>query len=128
MDPIADMLTRIRNAYRANHASVLVPASRIKADIARVLEEKGFIDKVEKRGKKVRKFLDIKLCYDNGRPCLSSIRRISSPSRRIYRACRELRRVRQGTGIVILSTSAGIMSDDEARKLGVGGEVICELW
>lgn len=127
-DPISDMLIRIQNAYRAKHASVLIPASGLKADIARVLEEKGYIAKVEKKGKKVRKFLELKLSYEKGESPLRAIHRVSKPSRRIYRTRKELKPVRQGTGIAVVSTSHGVMSDSEARKLGVGGEVICEVW
>lgn len=128
MDPIADMLIRIKNAYRARHETVIVPYSKLKVEIARVLAERSYIGGVEKRGKKIRKYLELGLRYVDGQPAIREVRRVSKPSRRTYVARRALKPVRQGTGIVILSTSRGVMSDGEARKLKVGGEVICEVW
>ncbi len=128
MDPIADMLIRIKNAYRARHEAVIIPYSKLKAEIARVLEERNYIGGVEKRGKKVRKYLELILRYPEGQPAIREIRRISKPSRRIYATRRGLKPVRQDTGMAILSTSRGVMPDSEARKLKVGGEVICEVW
>ncbi len=128
MDPISDMLIRIKNAYRAGHELVLIPFSKLKAEIARILEEKGYVSKVEKKGKKVRKFLELTLRYIEGRPAITDVKRISKPSRRIYVSRQELRPVRQGTGIAVVSTSRGVMSDREARKQGLGGELLCEVW
>ncbi|MBI2055661.1 MAG: 30S ribosomal protein S8 [Candidatus Sungbacteria bacterium] len=128
MDPISDFLNQIKNAYRARKASVVVPYSKIKDQIAGVLEDKGYIAAKEKKGRKVRKFLEIKLRYDGNGPAMAHIKRVSKPSRRLYVGKDDIRPVRQGFGISIVSTSKGIMAGDNARKLGLGGEMIAEVW
>lgn len=128
MDPIADFLTRIKNGYRAKKSSVIIPYSRIKDDMVRILEARNFIAGVEKKGRKVRKFLEVKLRYENSSPALSNARRVSRPSRRLYLRRGEIRPVRQGFGIAIISTSRGLMTGDEAKKAGLGGEIIAEVW
>lgn len=127
-DPISDFFTRIKNGYRAKKASVLVPYSAMKEHLAAVLEERNYIAGFEKRGRKVRKFLDIKLRYDDTVPALTDARRISKPSRRLYVTKDAIRPVRQGFGLMIVSTSKGLMSGEAARKAGMGGEIIAEVW
>lgn len=128
MDPISDMFIRIKNAYRAGHKSVLIPHSKFKQEIIRVLERAGLAGHIERRGKRVRKIIEVNLKYDkDGNPALSGIKFISKPSRRIYSSYEDIQRAREG-GIVVISTSHGVMSGSEARKAKVGGEVIAEIW
>ncbi len=127
-DPIADMLTRIRNALVARHPQVTVPASRMKLEIAKILKAEGFIADyhVEKTTPEV---IRIHLRYGERKEgIITGLRRISRPGLRIYKRRAELPRVRGGLGVAILSTSKGIMSDREARKAGIGGEVLCFIW
>lgn len=128
MDPIADMLVRIQNGYRAKLPAVVVPYSRLKERIADVLHARGFVVGVEKRGRKVRKFLELTLRYEGAAPAMVGFRRLSKPSRRLYLKGSGIRPVRQGFGLLIVSTSQGVMSGEEAKKAGVGGEVIAEVW
>lgn len=129
MDPIADMLTRIRNAQAVLKKDVLVPYSRIKFEIAKILEKKGFVESVRKFGRKGGKKIKIVLRYDEDkRPFISGLRRVSKQGQRIYRSVEEIRPVRGGTGISIVSTSQGVMTGKEAKKRKMGGEVICEVW
>lgn len=123
-DPIADLLTRIRNASRAMHEKTLVPSSKLKKEILRVLKEKRFIEDFEENGEDVKKWITIKLM--GGKDL--SLKRVSKPGQRIYKKAKELRPVLRGFGISILSTSHGIMTGEEARKKGYGGEVICEVY
>lgn len=126
-DPIADMLARIKNAYMARHKRVEVPYSKIKEEIAAVLKKKNYLKDYKIEGDK-KKLLSIGLLYRNGVPVITNIKRISKPGIRIYSNKDNLPRVLSGFGTVILTTSKGIMADDEARKKGIGGEVICEVW
>lgn len=128
MDPIADMFVRIQNAYRAKREAVSVPYSEFKDRIADVLAAKGFIAGVEKKGRRVRKFLEIKLAYEGKTPALSGFRRVSKPSRRLYVASRDIRPVRGGIGTLILSTPQGVMTGDDAKKSRIGGEAMVEVW
>ena len=128
MDPIADMFVRISNAYRAKREAVIVPYSEFKKRIADVLAAKGFIAGAEKKGRKVRKSLEIELAYEGKIPALSGFRRVSKPSRRLYVARRDIRPVRGGIGTLILSTPQGVMTGDDAKKSGLGGEAIVEIW
>lgn len=128
-DPIADMLTRIRNAILAKHEEVDVPASRMKLEIARVLREEGFIRGYELIDDGRQGILKLKLKYGpNGEQVIHGIKRVSKPGGRIYVKRDEIPRVMGGLGIAILSTSRGIMTDREARRLSIGGEVICYVW
>ncbi len=124
-DPIADMLTRIRNAHKAEKLSVRMPSSGTKSEIAKVLKEEGYIEDflVEDTGKKPE--LEIKLKYFEGKPVIDYLQRASKPGRRLYQGRDELMRVAGGMGVAIVSTSRGIMTDRAARKAGVGGEVLC---
>ena len=128
-DPIADMLTRIRNASSAMHDDVLIPSSKIKENIARILADEGFVDAVELVEDGVHPMIRIKLRYSSERErAISGIRRISKPGRRVYRGAAELPRVLGGLGIAIISTSQGLMTDKEARRARVGGEVLAYVW
>ncbi len=128
-DPIADMLTRVRNGGRAHLARVPVRESRLIREIARVLKDRGFIRDYSSDGDPARPVLTIELRYDrDSRPTIERIERVSRPSRRVYVAWKQVPRVRNGTGIAILSTPRGILTDDEAREAHVGGEVLARVW
>ena len=127
-DPIADMLTRIRNAQAVHHERAIFPFSKLKYEIAKVLEKEGFVSKTEVKGRKIKKTIEIGLKYEGDNPVISTIKRISKPGRRVYLRKSELRPVRQGYGISIVSTSSGVMSDKEAKKKGLGGEIICQVY
>ena len=124
-DPIADMLTRIRNAQESEKQSVAMPASKVKAAIANVLKDEGYIEDFAVRENEGKPLLEISLKYYAGKPVIEKIERISRPGLRIYRPGRDLPRVMNGLGIAIVSTSKGVMTDRKARGLGVGGEVLC---
>lgn len=127
-DPIADMLTRIRNGLAAKHESVVIPASKEKQEIARILKEEGFILNYTVEGD-VKKVINVTLKYGpNNEKVISGLKRISKPGLRIYAKASELPRVLNGLGIAIISTSNGIMVDRQARKQNVGGEVIAYIW
>jgi|UniRef100_A0A7V5K1T5 small subunit ribosomal protein S8 len=128
-DPIGDMLTRLKNALMARHKSVIVPASKMKLEIARILKEEGYIEDYKYIKEETQPKIEIILKYDeNKRPIIAGVKRISKPGRRIYKGYRDIPKVLDGFGIAIVSTSQGIMTDHEARKRKVGGEVICEIW
>ena len=129
MDPIADMLTVIRNAQAVKKDTVVVPFSNLKYEIARILEKNGFVDKVAKEGRKTKRAIMITLKYGEAKePAISGLKRISKPGQRIYKKFKELKSVKSGFGIAIISTSKGLMTDKEARKQKLGGEIICEVW
>ena len=128
-DPIADMLTRIRNAGMARHAQTSCPSSKQKLAIATVLQRAGFLDsvKIEQAGNHANLVLGIR--YDDaGRPLIDGIQRVSKPGRRVYVGKGELPRVRNGLGVAVISTSRGVLSDREAREQSLGGELLCEVW
>ena len=128
-DPIADMLTRIRNASLARHRELTLPSSRIKREIARILVEEGFIDSFATGQDGVQETLNLQLKYVEGRtPVVSGLKRISKPGLRVYARKTEIPRVLGGLGTAILSTSQGIMTGSQARKLNLGGEVLCYVW
>ncbi len=128
-DPIADMLARIRNASTAMHDDVLIPASKIKANIAKILEEEGYVDAVESVEVEGHPAIKIKLRYSETRErAISGIRRISKPGKRVYRGSQDLPRVLGGLGVAIISTSHGVMTDKQARRAKVGGEVLAYVW
>ena len=124
-DPISDMLTRIRNGQKAHKVSVSMPASSVKVAIAHVLKDEGYITGFETSGEGAEKALSVDLKYFEGTPVIEKVQRVSKPGLRIYRGKDELPTVLGGLGIVIVSTSAGVMSDRQARQQGIGGEVIC---
>ncbi|HET9540200.1 MAG TPA: 30S ribosomal protein S8 [Candidatus Limnocylindria bacterium] len=128
-DPIADMLTRIRNASLARHRELTLPSSRVKREIARILVEEGFIESFATQQDSVQELLTVQLKYVEGRtPVVSGLKRISKPGLRVYARKTEIPRVLGGLGLAILSTSHGIMTGSQARKLNLGGEVLCYVW
>ena len=126
-DPISDMLIRIKNAQHAKQEMVRIPYSQMKHEIAQALERSGMVGASERKGKRIRKILDLKLLYPDGRPAITKVKLISKPSRRLYASYRELYRAPRG-GIILLTTPKGIMSSEEARKQKVGGQLIAEIW
>jgi small subunit ribosomal protein S8 len=128
IDPIADMLTRIRNAIMASHESVLVPSSRIKLAIVKILGEQGFIDRYEVLKGKPQPMIKIYLKYTDDQPAILGLERVSKPSLRVYVEKHEIPRVYGGLGIAILSTSKGIMTGQEAWRQRLGGEILCYVW
>ncbi len=126
-DPISDFLIRLKNAQLARHESVESPSSQIKVAIAKILEREGYVDRVAERITGVKKILTVGLKYDGKEPRIRMIRRVSRPGRRVYRKAFELPRVLSVIGIAVVSTSAGIMTNKEARRRKLGGEVICEV-
>ncbi|HWW62068.1 MAG TPA: 30S ribosomal protein S8 [Thermoanaerobaculia bacterium] len=129
-DPIADMLTRIRNGITSRHDRVELPASKLKVEIARILKSEGFISNYKLvEDSKPQATLRVYLKYsEDGEPVIHGIERISRPGRRVYRAKDELPRVLGGLGLAIVSTSKGVLSGSEAQRSGVGGEVLCQVW
>jgi small subunit ribosomal protein S8 len=129
-DTIADMLTRIRNANLARHQTTEVPSTKMTRNIARVLKDEGFIADFEEVGEGVSRHLVVSLKYKGKgkRPIITSLKRVSKPGLRVYSNRKELPRVLGGIGIAIISTSSGIMTDREARRQGLGGEVLCYVW
>ena len=128
-DPIADMLTRIRNATRAKHARVDLPASKLKIEIARILKEEGYLANVKVVDEKGRKVLRVFLRYTPGRrSVITGVKRVSRPGSRRYVGKSRIRAVMGGMGVSIISTPRGIMTGGTARKEGVGGELLCEIW
>ena len=128
MDPIADMLTRIRNASAVKNPTVITLCSGVTQAIADILQREGWVQGVVKHVKKTKRTLEITLAYTKDEPVITGVRRISKPSRRVYKGWRELRSVRQGYGIAIISTPKGLLTDREARKQKTGGEVLFEVW
>ena len=128
-DPIADMLTRIRNAVRVKHDSVLVPASRMKLSIARILREEAFISDYEVLKSKPHRAIKIYLKYDDkNQPIISGLERVSKPGLRVYVGKKEIPRAYGGLGIAIISTPQGVMTGQQAWRQGVGGELLCYIW
>jgi len=133
-DPIADMLTRIRNAVMSNQTLIAMPNSNMKAEIARILKEEGFIENFEivEGSKPSHKILRIRLKYvgerRTKRPVITGLERVSRPGRRIYTNKKDIPWVLSGMGISILTTPKGVMTDQKARKMGLGGEVLCKIW
>ena len=129
-DPVADMLTRIKNAYTANMESVNIPFSKLKGEIARILEEEGFIKSHEiRKDEGIQGVIRIYLKYNNdNRSAINGFKKISRPGLRVYAEKNKIPRTMGGLGIVIVSTSRGVLTDAKARETGVGGEVICSVW
>ncbi len=128
-DPISDMLTRIRNAGRSQHAEMRCPSSRLKQAVANVLSAEGFIGEIHVEEDDGKKELVVKLRYsEDGSMMIDEIHRVSKPGRRVYVGAEDVPRVRNGLGMSILTTSKGVMCDRDAREAGIGGEVVCEVW
>jgi len=132
MYPIADMLISIRNAQNASKEHLLVPFSKVKFEIAKILQEAGFVTEIERKKKKIQKteqnFIEIKISKDKQPHLISGIKLVSKPSRRVYTKKAEIKPVMSGYGISIISTPKGIMNGEEARKQNLGGELIAEVW
>jgi len=124
VDPIADMLARIRNAHQALHAAVIMPVSKMKASIATILKDEGYIADYAVEGL----HLNITLKYSSGKPTISGLKKISKPGRRVYVGAEGIPDVQNGLGISILSTSRGVLAAASAREQRVGGELLCEIW
>jgi small subunit ribosomal protein S8 len=128
-DPIADMLTRLRNATMVRHDRTDVPASKMKLEIAKILKQEGYIRTFKLLEEGAQGVLRIYLKYSpDGEPVIHGIKRVSRPGLRIYRGVEELPKVRNGLGVAVVSTSRGVVTDEQARRLGVGGEILCEIW
>ncbi len=128
-DPVADLIVRLTNAGAVGHATVSVPFSNFKYAIAEKLKDTGYVKSIEKKGKKVKKTLDITLKYDEaGVHAINGVKRVSKPGRRMYKSTNEITPVRYGFGALVLSTPKGIKTDKEARKEKVGGEALFEIW
>jgi len=128
MDPIANMLNGIKNAGASKLSTVTVPHSRLTLSVADLLLSEGYITSVSKKGKKVKKFIEIGVRYDAGMPRVHGVKRVSKPSRRVYVGVSDIKSVRQGHGMLVLSTPKGIMKDVDARKEHVGGEALFMIW
>lgn len=128
MDPISDMLTSIRNALAVKHSTVVVPFSNLKYEVGKIFEKEGFIEKIEKKGKRSKRLIEVTLKYSDDVPAISGLKRISKPGQRIYSNWNKIKRVKGGYGVAIISTSKGLMTNKEARKNKLGGEMICEVW
>lgn len=128
-DPIADLLTRIRNAQTAKHPSLAVPASRMKLSIVGILKNEGYIDDFSHDPTGPQGSIEIRLKYARtGRPAISGLQRVSRPGRRVYRGKGEIPKVLNGLGVTVMSTPKGVMTGAESEKAGVGGEVLCSVW
>ncbi len=128
-DPIADMLTRIRNANQALHPETTMPSAKLKVEIAKILAAEGFVDGYAEEDARVGKELTVRLRYGNDRSrVLKGLKRVSRPGRRVYKGAGDLPRVQGGIGVAIVSTSNGLLTDREARRREIGGEILCEVW
>ena len=127
-DPIGDMLARIKNSQMRNHKKVELPASKFKAKIAEVLKTEGFIIDYKVTGDEKKSNLEINLKYNLGNPVINSIERVSKPGRRIFSSAESLPKINNGLGIAIVSTPKGVMTDNDARKQKIGGEIICKVF
>ena len=128
-DPVADLLTRIRNGQLARHEKDTLPWSRMKESVARALASEGYVREVVVGGEATKRTLTVLLAYtESGDPVISGVRRVSKPGLRVYSSVRNIPSVRNGYGISVLSTPAGLLADREARRRNIGGEVVCEVW
>ncbi len=127
-DPIADMLTRIRNAQMAGHSSVAIPRSNLKVGIVQILKNEGFVEGFVETPGRVTGKIKVFLKYDGGKGIIRGLHRVSRPGRRVYVGKDDIPRVRNGLGVAILTTPRGILTDHQARVAGVGGEVLCKVW
>lgn len=128
-DPIADMLTRIRNSVAVGHQRVTMPSSKMKESIAKILADEGFIDRFEVNAAGPGAELTVVLRYgDRRKPAIQGVKRISKPGHRIYRGSTDIDRVQGGLGVAIVSTSQGLLADRDARRRRLGGEIVCEVW
>jgi small subunit ribosomal protein S8 len=127
-DPITDMLNRIRNGQAVGRPTVNINFSNLKYELAKILEKEGFIKGVEKKGRMKRRIIKITLKYTNKTPNISGMKRVSKPGQRVYLPSKKIKKVKGGLGILIISTSKGLMTNKEAKRQKLGGEVLCEIW
>ncbi len=127
-DPIADLLTRIRNANMVNHATVEIPSSKLKVELVKLLKEEGFISDYKLQDKNNFKVINVELKYIDNKPVIKGLQRVSTPGLRQYSKAKNLPRVFGGLGVAVVSTSKGLMTDKAARKDNIGGEVLCYIW
>ncbi|NQV87990.1 MAG: 30S ribosomal protein S8 [Parcubacteria group bacterium] len=127
-DPIADMITRIKNAGEAEKESLLLPYSKLKLAIAELLQKEGYLKDVTKKGKKITNLIEIGLIYEDGMSRIKGAERVSKFSRRVYHKAKDIKKVKQGFGMLVLTTPKGIMGDKQAKKENVGGEVLFRIW
>lgn len=127
-DPISDMIIRLKNAALSGGSTVILPYSGVKAEIAETLKAAGYLKSITKKGKKVKKLLELELAYTGKEPKIKGVARISKPSRRVYYKSKQIRSVRQGFGAGIYSTPQGILTDKQAREAKVGGEALFKIW
>lgn len=127
-DSISDMIIRIKNARDAQKDSLVIPYSKMKYAIANLLQKEGYIKSVAKKGKKITKFIELGLIYENGSPKISGVQRVSKFSKRVYQGAKDLKPVKHGYGMLVLTTSKGILTYSEAKKENVGGEVLFKIW
>lgn len=127
-DPVSDLLIRLKNANRAGKSETAVPHSKLRAAILELLEREGYVTGVTKKGKKIKKTLEVVLVYKDKRPAITGVKRISRPSRRVYLRRDEIHPVKFGQGIMVVSTPKGLLTDRDARKSRVGGEAMFQIW
>ncbi len=127
-DPIADMLTQIRNAVLVRKAEVVLPHSKFKQQLAELFQRQGLLESVAVQERDARRFLALKLRYSAGKPAISGIKRVSTPGQRLYVGADEIPRTQSGYGITVISTSQGLLTDQQARKAHIGGELVCQVW
>ncbi len=129
IDDVSDMLTRIRNAQMVKKPTVILPCTNLIWSVAKFLEKEGYAKNPQKRGRKIKKSIELEILYDeNGDPVINGMQRVSRPGRRVYEKSANVRPVKRGLGISVVSTSKGLMSNDEAKKSGVGGELLFKIW
>lgn len=127
-DPIADMIIRVKNAFMANRAEVSIPHSKVKEAIAKILEAEGYVESFEVEPTVPQKTINVKLKYVGKIPAITEVRRMSKPGRRVYSTVKDIPKALGGYGVTIVSTSKGVITDSDARKMNVGGEVLCQIW
>lgn len=127
-DPVSDLIIQIKNASAANKPAISLSYSELKFTIAEILAKEGFVKSVSKKGKKIKKYLDIELLYKDNTPKVKGVKRVSKPGRRVYKKVGDIKPVKQGYGLLILSTPKGILTDKQARQDKVGGEALFQIW
>ncbi|MDH5533747.1 MAG: 30S ribosomal protein S8 [Candidatus Pacebacteria bacterium] len=127
-DPIADMIIRVKNAFMANKANVSIPHSKVKEAVAKILESEGYVENFEVKPTVPQKTIEVKLKYIGKIPAITQVRRLSKPGRRMYATSKDIPKSLGGYGVTIVSTSKGVVTDSQARKLNVGGELLCQIW
>lgn len=127
-DPIADMIIRVKNAFMANKAEVSIPHSKVKEAIAKILEAEGYVESFEVEPTKPQRSINVKLKYVGKIPAITEVRRMSKPGRRVYSTVKDIPRALGGYGVTIVSTSRGVVTGSQARKMNVGGEILCQIW